>query len=108
MLDNFRFFLYIVPGDFFMDEMENFVKKGLLFDFYGPLLTQHQQKIYQAVVLDDYSISEVAEDEGISRQSVHDLIRRCDRQLEEYEEKLGLVERFRQIQQKIRELQDLL
>lgn len=91
-----------------MDEMDKIVEKGLLFDFYGPLLTEHQQKIYKEVILDDYTLSEVAEDEGISRQSVHDLIKRCDRQLEDYEKKLGLVSRFQQIQQKIREIQDIL
>ena len=91
-----------------MDDMERIVEKGLLFDFYGPLLTEHQQKIYKEVILDDYTISEVAEDEGISRQSVHDLIKRCDRQLEDYEKKLGLVKRFQLIQKKIKEIQDIL
>ena len=45
-----------------MDEMDKIVEKGLLFDFYGPLLTEHQQKIYKEVILDDYTLSEVAED----------------------------------------------
>ena len=74
-------------------------QRGRLYDFYGPLLTQHQRQVYEAVVLDDYSLSEVAEEEGITRQGVHDIIKRCDRILEGYEEKLGLAERFARIQQ---------
>ena len=80
--------------------MDDIVKKSLLFDFYGPLLTEHQRRIYEEVVFDDYSISEIAADEGISRQGVHDMIKRCDKALADYEEKLGLVEKF----SKIREL----
>ena len=56
----------------------------MLYDFYGELLTEHQKEIYEDVVLQDYSISEVAEEKGISRQGVHDLIRRCDRILAGY------------------------
>ena len=66
------------------------VEQTMLYDFYGELLTEHQKEIYEDVVLQDYSISEVAEEKGISRQGVHDLIRRCDRILAGYEEKLHL------------------
>jgi len=78
------------------------VWRGKLYDFYGPLLNEHQRRIYEEVVLNDYSISEVAEDEGISRQGVHDLIKRCDRQLEEYEDRLGLVKKFELIRDKVK------
>ena len=77
--------------------MEKFVERALLYDFYGELLTDRQQQVYTNVVLEDYSLSEVAQDLGISRQGVHDMIRRCDKALEEYEEKLHLVERFLRI-----------
>lgn len=82
-----------------MENMEDIVKKSLLFDFYGALLTEHQRRIYEEVVFDDYSISEIAADEGISRQGVHDMIKRCDKALLEYEEKLGLVEKFARIRE---------
>ena len=72
--------------------MEKFVERTLLYDFYGELLTKRQQQIYESVVLEDYSLSEVAEELNISRQGVHDMIRRCDKALEGYEEKLHLVE----------------
>ena len=74
--------------------MERILEQTLLYDFYGELLTDHQKQIYQEVVFNDYSYSEVAQLEGISRQGVHDLIRRCDKIIAGYEEKLHLVERF--------------
>ncbi len=67
--------------------MEKFVEQTFLFDFYGELLTERQRQVYTSVVFEDYSLSEVAEELGISRQGVHDMIRRCNRTLEEYEEK---------------------
>ena len=87
--------------------MEEFVTRSLLYDFYGELLTEHQKRVYQEVVFEDYSVSEVAQDEGISRQGVHDMMKRCDRMLEEYEEKLHLVERFLRIRGKINEIRAL-
>jgi len=76
------------------ERMEKIVEQGLLFDFYGELLTDHQKKIYGEAISEDLSLSELAEAYGISRQGVHDLIKRCDRILSGYEEKLQLVEKF--------------
>lgn len=84
--------------------MEKFVQQTLLFDFYGELLTEHQQRIYEDVVCNDMSCSEVAAEQGVSRQGVHDLIKRCNRQLEEYEAKLHLVEKFLGIQAKVQQM----
>ena len=64
--------------------MEKLVWQGLLYDFYGELLTEHQKKIYKDVVDENMSLSEIAEQNGISRQGVHDIIRRCDASLEVY------------------------
>lgn len=77
-----------------MGNMEKIVWQGLLYDFYGELLTEHQRQVYEDVVLHDLSLSEIAKEQGITRQGVHDLVRRCDRILEEYERKLRLVEKF--------------
>ena len=74
--------------------MEKIVEQGLLYDFYGELLTEHQRHIYEDVVFHDMSLSEIAEEQGISRQGVHDLIKRCDKLLSGYEQKLGLVQKF--------------
>jgi predicted DNA-binding protein YlxM (UPF0122 family) len=81
--------------------MEKIVKQGLLYDFYGALLNDHQRSIYESVVYDNMSLSEIASEHGISRQGVHDLIKRCDKSLEEYENKLHLVERFMAIKDEV-------
>lgn len=87
--------------------MEKIVEQTLLFDFYGELLTEHQKQVYEDVVFNDLSFSEAAEEQGISRQGVHDLIKRCNRILQEYEEKLGLVEKFLKTQEKVKEIHRL-
>ena len=69
--------------------MEKIVEQTLLYDFYGELLTERQQQVYESVVLEDYSLSEVAEELGISRQGVHDMIKRCNHTLEEYDASSG-------------------
>ena len=74
--------------------MEKIVEQGLLYDFYGELLTEHQRNVYEDAVYNDMSLAEIAEQYGISRQGVHDLIRRCDKLLVGYEEKLQLVKKF--------------
>ena len=87
--------------------MDKILKQALLYDFYGELLTAHQKEIYEEVVLDDCSLSEVAESHGISRQGVHDLIKRCQKMLEGYEEKLKLVEKFCTIKEKVEQIEHL-
>ena len=87
--------------------MEKFVEHTLLYDLYGELLTEHQRSVYEDVVLNDYSCTEVAQERGISRQGVHDLIRRCDRTLLGYEEKLGLIAKFQKTKEKVTEIHRL-
>ncbi len=87
--------------------MEKIVEQGLLYDFYGELLTEHQRRIYEDVVFNDLSPSEIAREQGISRQGVHDLIKRCDKILEEYEAKLQLVAKFMKIRSIAEEIQQL-
>ena len=86
--------------------MERIVHQTMLYDFYGELLTPHQRKAYEAVVMEDLSCSELAKIENISRQGAFDMIRRCDRQLEEYEEKLHMVERFLSMKKELQELRE--
>lgn len=84
--------------------MEKIFEQGLLYDFYGELLTEHQQKIYEDAVYNDLSLGEIAQDAGISRQGVHDLIKRCDKILADYEAKLHLVERFEEARKTVNEM----
>lgn len=81
--------------------MEKIFEQGLLYDFYGELLTSHQRSVYEDAVYNDLSLGEIAQEYGISRQGVHDLIRRCDKSLQEYESKLQLVAKFMQAKEKI-------
>jgi predicted DNA-binding protein YlxM (UPF0122 family) len=87
--------------------MEKIVEQGLLYDFYGELLTEHQRNIYEGVVFNDMSLSEIAEEQGISRQGVHDLVKRCNKTLAGYEEKLKLVQKFNQTKQMVEEIKEL-
>ncbi len=88
--------------------MEKIVERGLLYDFYGELLTEHQKSVYEEAVLNDMSLSEIAEQYEISRQGVHDLLKRCDKILTEYENKLHLVEKFIRIRTGAEHIQGIL
>lgn len=87
--------------------MEKIVKQGLLYDFYGELLTEHQRSVYEDAVYNDMSLAEIAEQYGISRQGVHDLLKRCDKLLAGYEEKLQLVRKFTEAKKTIAEIDAL-
>ena len=88
--------------------MNEILEQTLLYDFYGELLTAHQKEIYEQFVLDDLSLSEIAETAGISRQGVHDLVKRCQKTLEGYESKLHLVEKFLSIRDKANRIEQIL
>ncbi len=88
-------------------KMEKIVEQGLLFDYYGVLLTKRQQEIYEDAISNDLSLSELAETYGISRQGIHDQIHRCDKILREYEEKLGCIEKDRKIRKAALALREL-
>lgn len=85
-------------------DIEKLELRGMLYDFYGELLTPHQKKIYEDAIVNDLSLSEIANEQGISRQGVHDIIKRCDKSLAEYEEKLHLVEKFARIKHMISQI----
>lgn len=87
--------------------MDKIYEQTMLFDFYGELLTEHQRKVYEDAVYNDMSLAEIAEEQGISRQGVHDLIKRCDKILAEYEQKLHLVERFSKAKKTVQSIQKL-
>lgn len=88
--------------------MNEILKQALLYDFYGELLNDHQKEIYEQFVLEDLSLSEIAQGAGISRQGVHDLVKRCQKALEGYEEKLHLVERFLRIKENVQQIDQIL
>jgi len=88
--------------------MEEIVELSLLFDFYGEMLGDHKKQIFEDYVLNDLSLAEIADEEGISRQGVHDIVKRCTKQLKEYEAALHLVEKFQNMKRKLTEASELL
>ncbi len=78
-----------------MDRMLNKVLRvGQLYDFYNALLTDKQRDCLNMHYLQDLSLAEIADEFGVSRQAVHDILRRAEQTLEEYEKKLGLAARY--------------
>ncbi len=84
--------------------MEEKVHDGLLFDFYGELLTEKQQEIYRDYAFEDLSLSEMAEEFQMSRQGISEMIHRVTRLLRGYEEKLGLLSEYTRIQALAKEI----
>ncbi|MDD5944429.1 MAG: sigma factor-like helix-turn-helix DNA-binding protein [Clostridia bacterium] len=74
--------------------MLDILKTTLLYDFYGELLTDKQKEIYELFYQNDMSLTEIGAELGISRQAVRDQLKRTEKILSEYEDKLRLVERF--------------
>lgn len=74
--------------------IEKLERVAMLFDFYGNLLTEKQQVVLSLHYEHDLSLGEIAEEYGVSRQAVHDILKRSEKVLERYEEKLGLVRKF--------------
>lgn len=74
---------------------------AMLHDFYGELLTEKQSRAIDLYYNEDLSLAEIAEPLGVTRQGVRDAIKRGEKQLLEYEEKLGLITRFLNVGEKL-------
>lgn len=85
---------------------EDIYEISMLLDFYGQLLTDSQYKCMDLHYNQDLSLSEIADEIGISRQGVHDFIKRGRAVLTEYEEKLGLMSRFCEIKKSLKNIQE--
>ena len=83
------------------------LRQTYLYDFYGELLNEHQRRIYEDFVFDDLSLGEIAEEYGISRQGVSDMVRRCSKKLLAYENKLHLVEKFLSVKKEAEQIRAL-
>ncbi len=83
--------------------MEDRIEIGWLFDFYGPLLTSRQQTLLALYCEEDFSLSEIAARESISRQAAYDAVRRGAAQLSGYEKQLGLLKRHLRMTQGLEE-----
>ena len=88
--------------------MERNVELGLLLDWYGGLLTPRQRKLMELHLWEDLSLSEIAEQEEISRQGVHDSLNRAGQQMQAMERELGLVARVLALAEGLEELRRML
>ncbi len=86
------------------DRLQEMMELSRLFDFYGELLGEHKKQIFEDYVQNDFSLSEIADETGLSRQGVHDVIKRCSKKLREYEEKLCLVKKFDFTKQRVNQI----
>lgn len=73
-----------------------------LLAFYGDMLTENQQELARLHWEEDFTLAEIAQQFSISRQSVHDTLSRTEKQLEGLEKKLGLLQRFRRMENGLR------
>ena len=83
--------------------LEKFNRMTLLQDFYGALLTPRQRRVFELYYEHNLSLGEIAEEHDISRQAVYDLLRRTEKSLESYDKRLGLVAKFQEDREKLRE-----
>lgn len=88
--------------------MDERTKINFLYDFYGTLLTDRQRELFQYHYQYDLSLGEIAENFGISRQAVHDLLRRTIAQFNNYESRLQLLARHLQRQKLLEQLDSAL
>jgi len=87
---------------------EKDLEVGFLLDFYGDVLSERKRTVLDYYYNDDLSLAEIAEEIGISRQGVRELIKKAEVELHFYEEKLGLASRFRRAKEAAERLLSLL
>lgn len=85
--------------------MDKTVRMNLLFDFYGQLLTERQRTLFSLYHQDDLSLGEIAEQFGVTRQAVYDILHRSEKTLTDLEKKLGLVQRYAAQRELLKEVQ---
>jgi predicted DNA-binding protein YlxM (UPF0122 family) len=87
-----------------LDALSSRQRQVELFERYGELLTEHQRRVLGLYLRDDWSLSEIAQSQEISRAAVHDMVRRASVTLEEYEAKLGLIAARLGVQREVADL----
>ena len=90
------------------EDIEKKVERAWLMAFYGGLLTEKQREVLAMHCEEDMSLGEIANDAGVSRQGVHDMLTRAARRLFEMEEKLGMAARFRRMEEGLEKCRDCL
>jgi predicted DNA-binding protein YlxM (UPF0122 family) len=81
-----------------LEQFEDTTRMSLLFDYYGQLLTEKQQDIFRLYHEENLTLGEIAAEWGISRQGVHDALKKAEHALGRYEESLHLVSKYSEYQ----------
>lgn len=89
-------------------ELDKKVAIAYMLDFYGAFLTEKQCNLMNIYYEQDLSLSEIAEQEGISRQGVHDTLKRGEKALSDIEEKLGILDRYLRTREYLEKAKSLL
>ena len=79
---------------------------SLLLDFYGDILSEHKRTIMEMYYDEDMSLAEIAEQVGISRQAVRDVIKKSESELSELESTLGLVKKFDKLKKDLEDIKN--
>lgn len=87
--------------------IEKIIEIGILFDFYGKLLSARQYSVIESFYILDLSLAEIGDELSISRQSIHDTLKRAELNLYEFEERLGLIKKFKNNNNDISKIIDL-
>ncbi|MBM6828108.1 YlxM family DNA-binding protein [Anaerotignum lactatifermentans] len=88
--------------------MDEILHLTLLYDFYGELLTEKQKQVFELHYQDDLSLTEIGEELSVSRQAVRDQLKRTEKILLDYEQKLGLVSRFQAQKKDVRQMLEIM
>ncbi len=86
--------------------MDELVELTILYDFYSGMLTEKQRTIFELYYMDNLSLQEIANIKGVTKASVYDIINRTKANINEYEQRLGLVQKFKAEQVRIQKLQN--
>lgn len=87
------------------NSIEEITRLSLLYDCYGGLLSEKQRVVTELYHEENLSLAEIAAEEGISRQAVHDALKKAEKALNDYEEKLGLVKKLTDTRQAVRDIE---
>lgn len=93
-----------VPG---IEKLDEIVQLSILYDFYGELLSDHKKQVFEDYILNDLSLSEIASEKQMSRQGIHDIVKRCSQELRDYENKLSLAKKFQSVKEKLNAIKDI-
>lgn len=86
--------------------LNNIFEISMLYDFYGDLLSQRQKEILGLYYSENYSLGEIAGEYGLTRQGIHETIKRGERKLRDYEKKLKLISKYESDERVINNLKD--